>query len=507
MLVDFDFSCCSIFNAVKSKDYNTIVLLGKSGQGKSTAGNKLLGIDGISKPRIKEWICDNYLELLKSSNNEETLSFAAASSEERVTIQCQMLSNEDTCIRVLDVPGFGDSRPEEYLTAIQVNAKFVNAIVEVQEKMDVTYNRILYFLPFRGIPQRVDAYFQDDLKMLFHFFGMDVFRCMVMIATQEEKYQNTPFLLADIEPLKKYIKTALKKTTKHDMKCPPVVYLAMNATPNDFLRDIQMTDLLNNNVLDTEEIVLNYSSEDNWEEWIVHFEAVAYKKFKGDDKAIVCWFKCHLAENVKCLVTCPSTCDYKTVKQHFEEKLYLEVFCKRDIPDAYSGEGDETHWERWIQDFEKKALQRKLDEPRKLQWLQARVIRGAYETVDELSSDEKQSYALVKKALQTKVYATCFETRLYNIDEKLSDYAASLLHLATYAYPDTPEQEREEKVLSKLPSLHPSKQWKTVESYLSHLGTNMADHEKVRYLPTRMGGKAFEIFVTDNTRGIVMKQF
>ena len=442
----------SISNAVKSKDYYTIALLGKTGQGKSTAGNKLLGIDGISKPRIKEWICDNYIELLKTSNNEETLSFAAASSEESVTSQCQMLSNEDTCIRVLDVPGFGDSRPEENLTTIQVNAKFVNAIVEVQEVMDITYNRIVYFLPFRGVPKRVDAYFQDELKLLFHYFGMDVFQCMVMIATQEERCQAIPFLPADIECLNKYIKTALKMATKQDIKtgCPPVVYLAMNATPKDFLHDVQMTNVLNDRVLDTELIVPNYSSENDWEEWIVRFEAVAYKKFKENDEAVLKWFKSHLAENLKCLVTCPSTYDYKTVKLNFEEKLYLEVFCKRDIPDAYSGEGDETQWERWIKDFEKKALQRKLDEPRKLQWLQARVIRGAYETVHELSSDERQSYALVKKALQTKVYATCFETRGCKPNEVLSDYAASLQHLATYAYPNTPEQEREEKVLSKL---------------------------------------------------------
>eukprot|EP00731_Ephydatia_muelleri_P012775 Em0007g85a len=155
------------------------------------------------------------------------------------------------------------------------------------------------------------------------------------------------------------------------------------------------------------------------------------------------------------------------VKQKIEEKLYSEVFCYKDIPEPYSGDGDETYWEQWIEHFEKRASQRKLDDRRKLQWLLARLVRGAQETVSKLSSNERQSFALVTKALKKQVYATCLEKRGKKSSEEIGDYAKLLLRLAKCAYPDAPEQEREGKVLSYLkPYLHSSiqsRKWKTVE--------------------------------------------
>ena len=109
--------------------------MGKTGQGKSTAGKQnCWELTVLPKPRIKEWTCEHEKGLLKATGNDETMSFTAACSLESVTKQCQMISNEDTHIRVLDVPGFRDSNTEEKLTTIQVNAKFVNAIVEVSAK-------------------------------------------------------------------------------------------------------------------------------------------------------------------------------------------------------------------------------------------------------------------------------------------------------------------------------------------------------------------------------------
>eukprot|EP00731_Ephydatia_muelleri_P012795 Em0007g105a len=420
----------------------------KLGQGKSTAGNKLLGIDGSYKPKIKEW---TFVKVLPNS------------------AKC---FQKGTCIRVLDVPGFGDSRLQEHLTTIEVNARFVNAIMEVQEKMDITYHRILYFLPFRGTPNRVDAYLQDELKLLFHYFGKSIFQCMVIIATQEDCYQQCPFESKRIDSLTELIKTALQKTTGQamDTKCPPVVYFPINSSPDDILNQIQTANVVNDcSVLTARQSVPMYKGEDHWEEWIGKFEAIANDQFKDDDKAKLLFFKGRLADNVKsmCLVGCLPTDDYRMVKQKVEEKLYSEVFCYKDIPEPYSGEGDETYWEQWIEHFEKRASQKKLDDRRKLQWLQARLVRGAQETVSKLSSNERQSFALVKKALKKQVYATCLEKRGKKSSEEIGDYAKSLLRLATYAYPDAPEQEREGKVLSYLkPYLHSSiqsRKWKTVE--------------------------------------------
>lgn len=216
-------------NAENACDYYTIALLGKSGQGKSTTGNKLLQIsDGIENPFIKEWDC--HKRLFKLSMNSECKVLKAGV----VTKMCQMLSNEKTGIRVLDIPELAEG--EGNTTTVQRNAPLIHTVWEIQNELNIVFNRILYFLPVRGVLKRFDVYCQDELKALYHYFGESIFECMVFVATKH-KEDKAEFEPEDWEELKMTLSYIIKEIKSPI--CPPLVYIPFSATPEELLALVQ----------------------------------------------------------------------------------------------------------------------------------------------------------------------------------------------------------------------------------------------------------------------------
>ena len=259
-------------------DYYTIALLGKSGQGKSTTGNKLLQIDNttfISKDAIKEWKCSDPAVLKCSSTNEPKLGFISGEGAESVTKQCQMLSNEDKFIRVLDVPGFADSKSTNK-TTVHRNAALIHSVGKIQKEFKIQFHRILYFLPNRGQLVRSDAYMQDELRTLFFYFGDCVFKCMVIIATKDEG-ENPGFTDTQVERMRKTVLYTMQEVThKEHPICPPIVYLPFDATPTELLIIVKEAPVESESTLDhCREDFQVYSCDDEWETWIQQFESCA----------------------------------------------------------------------------------------------------------------------------------------------------------------------------------------------------------------------------------------
>ena len=146
------------------------------------------------------------------------------------------------------------------------------------------------------------------------------------------------------------------------------------------------------------------------------------------------------------------------------------LMAKDAIPQAYFGRIDaETSWDSWIQNFESTVVKNQLDDLAKIQWLQARLTDDALKTFHDVQSQEGMSYALIRKALHTKVYAERFNARGKKDNESFEDYANVLLTLFKEAYPD--DKEKEMKVLHRLkPHMHyslQSKQFMSVDEAIT----------------------------------------
>ena len=95
-----------------------IVVIGKTGQGKSTMGNKLLQVADYPLSYFSRYISgDKKEEVVEGAVNtgecfRTSGSIADSSNKkiESVTTSPEVIVNNETAVRVLDSPGFADSR-------------------------------------------------------------------------------------------------------------------------------------------------------------------------------------------------------------------------------------------------------------------------------------------------------------------------------------------------------------------------------------------------------------
>ena len=227
-----------------SKEYFDIVIVGKTGQGKSTLGNKLLQRESDATGQAENF---QYAAAIAKSVGTFLKKFKTADDVEKplrklsVTNECKLLSNRETMIRVLDTPGFSPSMLEADVTAYKANLQIFRWIVREQldPKKNMAVQRLLYFLPNRGVPEKADATLQEELKVMYYFFGTAVFNNMVIIATQARRYQSIPFTEEDKDEVKDVFFEALQRVTDGKVSgCPPILYFGIDDDYEDVLHQI-----------------------------------------------------------------------------------------------------------------------------------------------------------------------------------------------------------------------------------------------------------------------------
>ena len=235
-----------------SQEYFDIVIVGRTGQGKSTLGNKLLRIPPDAASAEQAEILQ-YGAAIAKTVGTFLKKFKTADDVEKplrklsVTDECKLLSNGETMIRVLDTPGFSPSNVEAGATTYQTNLQIFRWIVREQldPKKNMAVQRLLYFLPNRGVLEKADGTLQDELKVMHYFFGTAVFNNMVIIATQARRYQSIPFTEEDKDEVKYVFFEALQRVTDGKVSgCPPILYFGIDDHYEDVLYGIMQANTL-----------------------------------------------------------------------------------------------------------------------------------------------------------------------------------------------------------------------------------------------------------------------
>lgn len=231
----------SIALTLKAMRYYDIMIIGRSGMGKTTTTEKLLvanpdGFNYVSQypsylnveelgkegskhikhqdlcmwkiPEDKDAI-ERLTERLKlltffratttDSLPHQSINKARAEASERTQVP-ELFSNEKTKLRVLDARGFfgpastNEQNPNQVgrsshpFTTTAMNANLAHlgtmrSILHIQTSMSMKFSRILYFLPCRGTLEASSAPLIEELQLLHYFFGRSIFETMVIVAT------------------------------------------------------------------------------------------------------------------------------------------------------------------------------------------------------------------------------------------------------------------------------------------------------------------------------------
>ena len=169
------------------------------------------------------------------------------------TFSFEIISNESTKVRVLDVPGFFGwghtgadiaSAIKKTQHTIDVELRKMRMILQIQATMQMKFCRILYFLPSYGALKRVDSHLETELSIFSKYFGKSIFNCMVVAATMPAEAfmdgNRVTFSDGAIAQTKHYFGAALSHVFpgEKDLPSPPIIFISMTDTCETVLANV-----------------------------------------------------------------------------------------------------------------------------------------------------------------------------------------------------------------------------------------------------------------------------
>ena len=159
------------------------------------------------------------------------------------TEQCELLSNDSTNIRVLDVPGFYGSEAcptdirnakEGAAATTENDLSIMRKILHIKMAKKFKFNRIVYFLPEKGALERDNQVLQTEIRIMENYFSRSIFQSMVVVATYPAsayRFFNPKadlFPPEDMEKTRYYFQKAMKRVfNTDDAPVPPIIFISM----------------------------------------------------------------------------------------------------------------------------------------------------------------------------------------------------------------------------------------------------------------------------------------
>ena len=277
-------------------NYYDIMVIGRTGMGKSTTVDKLLIANSTGRQyseasqedpipdfergtlkhgdmtmwhvsddesdkrsvakRLKNLI---FFKALENSHKEINQSRTGNDMYGR-TLNCELLSNESTRVRVLDVPGFfgvdaadGSHHDlgERAVSAANADLGIMRKILRIKTAYHLNFSRIVYFLPDKGSLKRASHNLKMEIATMEKYFGRSIFDSMVVVAT----FSTAVYEAVPEGTVFRFTENLLSETQHHfqeamhsvfnfdDTPRPPIVFISLNDTCEDILYTIQKAEV------------------------------------------------------------------------------------------------------------------------------------------------------------------------------------------------------------------------------------------------------------------------
>ena len=170
------------------------------------------------------------------------------------TYQCELLSNESTKIRVLelDVPGFFGEDAAGYEMDVEERAKTVTRtdlsimrkILHIKNANHLDFNRIV---PDKGSLKRTSQNLKMEIGIMEKYFGRSIFNSMVVVAT----FPSDVYEAISEGTLLSFPEKSFKETRVHfqeamrsvlgsdDVPEPPIIFISLHDTCEKVLHKVQ----------------------------------------------------------------------------------------------------------------------------------------------------------------------------------------------------------------------------------------------------------------------------